>query len=233
MHPAKQLLQLQTLDLERDGKFRRLKQVNASLVEPEAVQAAGAAVAAAQAETARTRSHRQDLELETPARDRKIRAVDEQLYSGRVKNPKELADLQNDAASLRRRHAALDDMLLEAMIAVEEAEQAEKNAQNRQADVRAQWQAQQHVLLDERRQLEADMAALTQQRNQMLAAIPADALKPYQKLRHERGGVAVAPVENDVCGACGEEISDRLLAKARMSEGLTFCANCERILVTE
>ena len=40
MHPSKQLLQLQTHDLERDAKRRRLKQVVAALAEPEALRAA-------------------------------------------------------------------------------------------------------------------------------------------------------------------------------------------------
>jgi predicted nucleic acid-binding Zn-ribbon protein len=233
MHPSKQLLQLQTVDLERDAKRRRLKHVLAALAEPEALRAAAVAVTAAQAEVARARARRQDLDLEAKTLGAKITSVEERLYSGRVKNPKELADLQNDAASLRRRRAALDDTLLEAMVALEDIERAEQQTQNKLAALQAQWQADQHALTDERQQLEAEIAALTGQRDQMAADISPDYLSPYQKLRREHAGLAVARVEGEGCGACGVEISDRLLAQARLSDDLNFCGNCERILIIE
>ncbi len=233
MHPSKQLLQLETLDLERDAKRRRLKQVVAALAEPEALRAAATAVTAAQAETARARARRQDLELEIKTLEAKVTSVEERLYGGQVKNPKELADLQHDAASLRRRRSALDDTLLEAMVVLEDAEGAEQQTQSELAARESRWQADQRTLTDERRQLEADIANLTGQRDQMMAGILPDHLGPYQKLRHEHAGLAMARLENDGCSACGVEISDRQLAKARLSDELSFCSNCERILVIE
>ena len=233
MHPAKQLLQLQTLDLERDAKYRRLKQVIASLAEPEALRVAAGEIAAVQTAVTRAHTHKRDLELEAQTLDAKIASTDERLYSGRVKNPKELSDLQNEVASLRRRRATLDDTLLEAMLAVEEAERVEQQARNKLAALQTQWQADQAALTDERSQLETSIAALSEQRNQMMAAIAPNYLEPYQKLRHAHAGLAVARAENGACATCGVEISDRLLNKVRLSEGLTFCGNCERILVFE
>ena len=233
MHPAKQLLQLQTVDLERDARRHRLKQVVAALAEPEGLRAAAAAVTTARAEVTRAHTCRQDLELEAKTLDAKVASVEDRLYSGQVKNPKELADLQNDAASLRRRRATLDDILLEAMLALEDAEQAEKQAQSKLAALQAQWQADQRALTDERQQLETEIADLTGRRDQMTAAISPDYLSPYQKLRREHVGLAVARVESDGCSACGVEISDRQLAQARLSDDLSFCSNCERILVIE
>jgi predicted nucleic acid-binding Zn-ribbon protein len=233
MHPARQLFQLQTLDLERDAKYRRLKQVIAALTEPESLANAAAALASTQEQVTSARVRRQDLELETRTLETKIASVEERLYSGQVKNPKELADLQNDVASLRRRRTTLDDTVLDAMIALEDAEGAEREAQSKLAALQTQWQTDRHALMDERQQLEADIATLTEQRNQMVAAISPEYLKPYQKLRHEYSGQAVARVQDGTCIACGVEISDRLLARARLSEDLNYCGNCERILMIE
>jgi hypothetical protein len=233
MHPAKQLLQLQTLDLERDAQYRRLKLVIASLAEPETLRTAAAEITAAQAVVTRTHTRKQDLELEAQTLAAKIASVDERLYSGRVKNPKELSDLQNEVASLRRRRGALDDTLLEAMLALEEAERAEQQARSKLAALRAQWQADQAALTDERGQLETSITVLSEQRNQRMAAIAPDHLAPYQKLRRAHAGLAVARAEDGSCSTCGVEISERLLTRARLSEGLSFCGNCERILVIE
>jgi predicted nucleic acid-binding Zn-ribbon protein len=233
MHPSKQLLQLQTLDLERDARYRRLKAVIASLAEPDALRVAAEAVSAAQAGVTPARTHRRDLELEVKTLEAKIASVEERLYSGKVKNPKELTDLQNESAALRRHHATLDDALLEAMIALEDAESKERQAQSQLAQLQSEWQANQNKLTEERGQLEAELAALTEQRNQKITAIAPDHVQAYQRLRHEHAGLAVGCVEDGMCNACGEELSNRLLAKARIAEGLSFCGNCGRILLVE
>jgi uncharacterized protein len=44
------------------------------------------------------------------------------LYGGKIRNPKELQDLQVEIAALKRRTATLEDEQLEAMLAVEDAE---------------------------------------------------------------------------------------------------------------
>jgi len=233
MHPSQKLLQLQTLDLERDAKHRRLKAVIASLNEPEALRNAAAALNSAQAEVTRARTRRQDLELEIKTLEAKIASVEERLYSGRVKNPKELSDLQNDATALRRHHNTLDDTLLEAMIGLEEAERVQSQAQESLAALQAEWQANQSALTQERRHLEADIAALTEQRRGKMEAISADHMATYQQLRHAHAGLAVSKIEEGMCNVCGVEISDRLLAKAGRSGDLSFCGNCDRILLIE
>ncbi len=233
MHPSKQLLELQTLDLERDARYRRHKAVLASLTEPEELRAAAEAVSAAQATLTLARTRRKDLELEVKTLDAKIASVEERLYSGRVKNPKELTDLQNDLAALRRHHAALDDSLLEAMITLEDAEDHERLAQNHVAQLQSEWQARQAELIQERERLEAELASLTEQRNQKIASIAPENVETYKRLRREHAGLAVGRVEDGMCHACGVEISDRLLAKMRLSESLSFCGNCGRILLVE
>ena len=233
MHASKQLFQLQVIDLERDAKHRRLKIVIASLNEPEALRSAAAALASAQAEVTRARSQRRDLELEIQTVESKIVSVEERLYSGRVKNPKELTDLQNDSAALRRHHAALDDKLLEAMIAVEDAEHTEKQAQEQSANLQAEWQANQKALTEECGKLEADIAALTDKRRQEMERISPEHVATYQQLRHAHAGQAVARIEEGTCTTCGVEISDRVLAKAGLTDALSFCGNCDRILLVE
>jgi predicted nucleic acid-binding Zn-ribbon protein len=233
MHPSRQLYQLQTLDLERDARHRRLQQVIASLNEPEALRTAAAALTGAQAQVATARARRKDLELEVQTLDAKIANAEERLYSGRVRNPKELSDLQNDAASMRRHHTTLDDRLLEAMIALEDAEQVEGEARTKSTAVQAEWQTHQRALLEEKSRLAAEIAAMTEQRHQQMTAIEAKHVDAYQQLRRTYVGQAVARIEEGTCVTCGVELSDRLLVKASHSDDLSFCGNCERILLIE
>ena len=233
MHPSKRLYQLQVLDLDRDAKYRRSKVVIASLNEPEALRSAAAALSSAQAEVARARARRRNQELETKTLEAKIANTEERLYSGRVRNPKELTDLQNDSASLRRHRATLDDHLIEAMIDVEEAENAEVQARNTLDKLQAEWQTNQSALTEERGKLEQDIAALTEQRQKSMTDIEPDHLETYKQLRHKYAGLAVAPIEGGGCTTCGVEISDRVLAKTGLTDSLSFCTNCDRILLVE
>ncbi len=52
----------------------------------------------------------------------KIEQTEATLYGGKVRNPKELQDLQNEAAALKRYLAVLEDRQLEQMIALEDVE---------------------------------------------------------------------------------------------------------------
>jgi len=188
MHPSKQLYQLQLLDLDRDAKYRRCKVVIASLNEPEALREAAAALSVAQAEVARARARRRDQELEIKTLEAKIANTEDRLYSGRVRNPKELTDLQNDSAALRRHRATLDDHLIEAMINVEEAEQVEVQARHALDQLQTEWQTNQSAWTEERGKLEQEIAALTEQRRQSMADIEPDHLETYKQLRHKYAG---------------------------------------------
>ena len=141
--------------------------------------------------------------------------------------------MQNDSAALRRHQATLDDALLEAMIGLENAESRERQAQSHLAGLQSEWQSNQIELTEERGQLEGELAALTEQRSQKIAAVAPDHIQVYQRLRHEHAGRVVGRVEEGMCSACGEEISDRLLVKTRLSESISFCGNCGRILLVE
>jgi len=233
MHPSRQLYELQALDLERDAKHRRLKVVIASLNEPEALRNAMTALASAHVQMAQARAKHRNQELEIQTLEAKIKSVEERLYSGLVKSPKELTDLQNDSASLRRHHVTLDDKMLEAMIALEDAERAEKQAQEQLDQLQAEWQANQSALTEERGKLEADITTLTDKRRQQMERIAPEHVTAYQQLRHMHAGQAVARIEEGTCLTCGVEISDRVLVKAKLTDALSFCTNCDRILLVE
>jgi predicted nucleic acid-binding Zn-ribbon protein len=224
------LYRLQGLDSERDEKQRRLAEVKAALGESKALLQARQAVQSAQAQ-ARERAHQQrDLELEVDGLADKISSAEQQLYSGVIKNPKALADLQAEVASLQRWKRKLEDDLLEAMVEREEADAVHAQAQQHLDRTQAQWSTQQAALVNEQEALQEKLAELEQARVALLPSIDAGDLATYEALRHRKGGVAVARVSERTCGECGVVISPSLEWHLRQGQ-LTHCGNCERILV--
>jgi hypothetical protein len=230
MHTAQQLYHLQEIDLERDKRHHRLKEILGQLGEPRELRDARAAVERLQAQLAEQHTRQKGLELETQSLDAKIASVDERLYSGRVTNPKELSDLQKDAAALRKRRSVLDEKSLEIMIDAEESQAALSEMQAKRDSFEAAWAAQHRHLLQEQTDLKAQLARLNQIRADHAQTIAATALAQYEALRRSKNGIAVVSVEDGFCAMCGVELSDRKLAQTLQSDELVFCGNCNRIL---
>jgi len=224
------LYRLQCLDSEGDEKQHRLAEVEATLGESEALRQARRALERTQSLIRKWMLRQRDLELEIQGLSDKISRSERRLYSGEVKNPKELTDLQAEVAALRRRRKNLEDDLLEAMIEREEAEATHGRAQEHLDETQTQWSAQQADLLAERERLQERLAEIEQARAKLLPSIEADDLATYQALRRRKGGLAVAQVRDGACGVCGVAVSPSLEWQLRQ-EGLGYCSNCERIIV--
>ena len=224
------LYRLQEVDTELDAKRRRLQQVEASLGETEELCQARARLEQAEAAYRRWQTTLRDLELKMAALDNKIRNSEQWLYSGTVKNPKELESLQKELNYLRRRKSAGEDTLLEAMIGVEEHEAAWKDAQAHWEIVEAAWTADQTDLCQEQGELLARLTELRELRAAREQAVEGTDLGTYEDLSWRKGGTAVARLEGNLCLSCHVQVPSSRLQQARHGDALVFCGSCERIL---
>jgi len=227
---AAALYALQEVDLEIDAIRRRLAETRAGLGESEAVRQAHTALAAAEADLKRWATRQRDLELEVAGLSAKLDETNARLYGGRIRNPKELTDLQNDVAALGRHRRALEDDLLEAMVNVEDGTAAVAAARRRLNELESDWQAGQARLRADAAQLEDRLETLAGERDAHLMSVAAGDPEIYEGLRRRRGGLAVALLEDGACSACGVAPSSKRLQQARQSEELVTCDNCDRIL---
>ena len=231
MSKAQDLLDLQALDRTLDQLNKRLAEVKAALHETnELINARRAAQQAEQA-TAHDRATRKDLELAVAAVESKIKQDEQRLYSGLVKNPKELVDLQNEVAALKRQKTSLDDRLLEAMLTLEESEETLQHAKAECDRIEAEWRASQSNLLTEQAQLEADLAQQSAAVAGARVKLTATDLTLYDQLRRRKGGLAVVELEDGVCNGCGIEVTANVLRQLNQGDPVARCGNCERIVV--
>lgn len=224
------LYRLQCLDREIDMTQRRLAEIEAALGESEPLKRARRAAASAQALVHKWTVRQRDVELETQGISDKISSSEQRLYSGAVKNPKELADLQAEVASLRRRRQKLEDDVLVAMIELEEAEAARVQADQDLDEIKAHWSAQQADLAAEREALQEKLTETQEARAELLPQVEPDDLAAYRSLRRTKGGLAVVQVQDGACGGCGVNVPPSLNWQLR-HEGLAYCGNCGRMIV--
>lgn len=230
MDRGEDLYRLQQVDSERDAKRRRLAEIETALEDDRALREARHRVREAEEHARKWQTRQRDLELEIESLSSKMSRSEKRLYSGKVKNPKELSDLQAEVASLKRRRRKLEDTLLEAMIHREEAETTREEAEAHLAEAESSWSTRQANLKAERETLEQRLKELEERRASLVPRIDAKTLTTYEQVRERKGGQAVAQIRRDACSACGVTVAPSLEWKLRQGE-LVQCDTCGRILV--
>jgi predicted nucleic acid-binding Zn-ribbon protein len=225
-----QLYQLQSLDSEITQINRQLADIAAKLGESEELQQARSETEAAQTMVRGAQTRTQDLDLELKSLTGKITNQEKLLYSGKVLNAKEAANLQEEVASLKRWQSDREEHLLEAMVELEEAEASLVAARARLNEVEAVWNTNQQDLLESHAALQNRLSELQQRRSSLTAQINTEGLAIYERLRPKKGGRAVAAVKGGVCQGCGVTPSNNTIRRARSGTDLTYCSACGRIL---
>ncbi len=230
MRPVMLLARLNDVDLALDATRARLAEIAEALREPAELAAARRAQTGAEAELARCRVIQQDLELQQGDAQARLARAERRLYSGEVKNPKELADTEKDVQQLRRQLSQVEDHLLDALVCSEAATQACTEQGATVARLTAEWEARQAALRGEQARLKARLPAELARQAAARKAVPAELLSTYDNLRPRRGGRAVAELDGDECGACCVAASPSKLEAARYGDELVYCSNCGRLL---
>jgi predicted nucleic acid-binding Zn-ribbon protein len=230
MSQSFKLYRLQQVDSQLDRANARLREIEIELSKDESLRRAEADAHRAALALQKERQSLRAAEENVREQHLKIEQTEATLYGGKVRNPKELQDLQNEAASLKRYRSVLEDRQLEAMIAVEEAEARQAAAQEKLEQVR-QSVAQQHGELNQtKKDLLNEVARLETERQAATSSIPEEDMRLYEQLRKQRRGVAVAKVSDRACSACGSTLSAALLSASRSPNQITRCDTCGRIL---
>jgi predicted nucleic acid-binding Zn-ribbon protein len=160
----------------------------------------------------------------------KIELSEASLYSGKIQNPKELQDLQNEITSLKRLLISLEDKELTAMMAVEDTETNLNRAKQTLQEIQVQSIEQNASLNGERTKLLAQIERLESERLATLPPLSAEDLSLYEHLRKIRSGVAVVNISSRACAACGATLTAALIQSTQSTGQLVRCPTCGRIL---
>ncbi len=230
MNQAFQLFRLQQVDTHLDQAQARLREIDTILKNKEAVRKVEEELANATKALEGVNKDLRKAEETAKNQRQKIKHTDDQLYGGKVRNPKELQDLQKESEALGRFLGVLEERQLEAMMTAEEAAEIFQTAENALKDIQAR-QIEFHAALNgEKRQLTHQAKQWLAERQVVATPITPEGLAHYEHLRKRRAGVAVAKVTEKSCSACGTELSTSYYQAALSSPEMTHCDNCGRIL---
>jgi predicted nucleic acid-binding Zn-ribbon protein len=224
------LRRLQETDTALDSRRGSRDDAEARLGESEELVAARARAEELAAALHLQQSSQKDIELEADDLKSKITPAETKLYSGAIKNPKELADLQSDIDQLKRHLSAVEDRDLEALAALEAAENEHRAAAAAAAAIESAWSEEQAALAERIKTLASEIEQYEAERAEQLGAVAPEMLRTYNHIRIAHQGRALAKLDRNLCTGCRISLPTNVVNKARTGNTLVQCPNCERIL---
>jgi uncharacterized protein len=232
MTAVAELLLLQDKDLALDKALARLSEIETALGESDELIAARELAAEKAGVVSTLRSQQKDLELAADEIRNKAAEIEKKLYSGTVKNPKELQDYDAELRNLKELLKKRDDDVLSVLEQVEAADKERADADAEVSRIETDWLAGQDQLNAEKAEIEPEVARLKAEREAEAGHFDRRLLSLYDILRERRGGTAVARVERGMCQGCRITLPMSVLQRARQSGGAVIqCVSCERILL--
>jgi predicted nucleic acid-binding Zn-ribbon protein len=199
------LLTVQGHDTTIDGLRRRRERL-AQRAELAAVQAELRTVGAEQAELREARDGvaRREKALDDEARSLEAKAADmeKRLYSGSVSSPRELQAMQADVEALRRHRREVEDRELELIVEREGLDEQLAAVDARHAEIDGLRAELAGSLAAEETAIDAGLATETTARAELVAALPADLVSLYERIRVKNDGVGAGKLVGHTCQGC-------------------------------
>jgi predicted nucleic acid-binding Zn-ribbon protein len=228
MSIAKQLYQLQELEIALESNEQAQNRIVSQLGENQDILKAKARLASDQNKLEELNLQQKSADWEIEDLTAKIKEIEKKLYGGRISNSKELTNLQLEAEELKKIRSQLEDKVLGLMDEGELTRKTISDASRELAVLEARWQNQQKELTLELEKFKTNHTTLGANKQSVLPQIDSATLEIYKDIK-KRKGIAVARVEQGICLGCRITLPNSDLQQAR-GNGLVKCSSCGRIL---
>ena len=155
------------------------------------------------------------------------------IDGGQIKDPKALERMLGELQSLHRRIGDLEDVEIEVMERLEEAQTAVDRYTSDMAELATEIGRVEVAFEKTSGDLQTQLAAVKDERATAASGMPEDLMALYEKLREQKGGVGAAALRRRECGGCRLTLnaSDLGLIAKRPSDDVVRGEEGNRILV--
>lgn len=228
MSELAQLYKLQRIDLKIQEHKKALNEILHELMEPEALVVARIDIERQKQLLLKTEKKRKEQDWQEKELKEKADKLGKELYSGRVKNSRELANLDQELKGVKAKLKAVEDELMELMEREEELDELVKADSCQLKTMEQDWQQKKEGFLERKQEIENSMGHLVKERRSQASAINPQIFKLYEEIR-ERKGQAVVTMAQGQCQGCRILLSTREQQQVK-GENLVQCSSCGRIL---
>jgi predicted nucleic acid-binding Zn-ribbon protein len=225
---SRNLFELQEVDLEIKQKQSALDTINQKLSSNENYVRAKNELKDAEVHLSDINSRKIENEYEVDELQKSIESINNKLYGGKITNPKELTNLDQELLIHKRNLKQKEDNLLNLMSEEEQAQLLVNDKKEQFKKVDEEEQAGRLLLQKNRDELLPILTELMSNRGKLVILIEPKIVKLYDSLK-ARKGCAVVRIEQGRCQGCRIALSTNEWQKAK-SGAVIQCSSCGMIL---
>jgi uncharacterized protein len=171
---------------------------------------------------------RKEMEGEIQAIQARISKHKDQLYQVKTNDQYKamLKEIENEEGEIRK----IEDRILEEMMEAEELQKRVTEAAARLEGEKARVAREVHALEAAKESAENERRGLLAHRQELGAALSAEVLELYERVRRGRNGLAVAQVRDGFCIGCHVMLRPQRYNDVRQNAAILTCESCQRIL---
>lgn len=177
---VKKLYELQKIDLEIRREQETLDEINRQLGDNETVLGARAELLAEEEHLSDIGQQQRDVEWEIEDLRSRIAQINDKLYGGNVKNPKELVSLEQEVGILKTNMRQKEDQLLDMMADAETSQKRLKLSTEQLKKLEGEWQQEQKALTQRQTEVRNRLVDFKERRQSVSADIVPEALELYE-----------------------------------------------------
>jgi predicted nucleic acid-binding Zn-ribbon protein len=172
---------------------------------------------------------RKDQEIELEATSDKMSKFQSQLFQ--VKSNREYEALQHEIAALKEKSSEVEDEILETLERTEEVSEAIEAEEKALKAEAARSEAERANLDEELKTLTDAIKVKDDERERLVVNLDQVLLRRYDRIRKNKGGLAVTSVENGACGGCFRRIPPNEMQNLKKDDEIIMCEGCGRIII--
>ena len=174
---------------------------------------------------------RKDVELQLKEKEDNITKANAQL--SQIKTNKEYSAKMSEIESIKADKSILEEKIL---LSYDESDvlTVEINKEKTViAEEEKQFSVKKKEVDDQIKIMEDRIKVLESQRKQYLDGVDANTLSRYEKVLNHKDGLAITPLQNNICGGCNMMMTQQMVNTIKMYDHLVECEICSRILYLE
>ena len=228
MKPGQLLLAYQRL-VEKERELRdEIERVESVLTANPDVVSAEEGLEAARSEQQAIQLRLRESDRERETHRTRLRSREKELMSGRIRNPGELMQMNEEVQHLKASFAEEEEAELHLMEEAELAEATVREAAERVDEARSRSAADEPSLRRDLESWQAELASVQADSEALWAQLSPAAQNAYLRVRAHP---PVAEVDRNQCLACRVTVTSSGMQVLRKGDEIVHCDNCSRILV--
>lgn len=226
------LVRLQTIDseiyalkYEKEGKPQEIKTLEADF------EAKKQHLAGLEKNSLDLQKQRKEKELELAGKEENAKKLQTQLYS--LKTNKEYQTMLQQIQDVKADSSVIEDKVLELFDKFDKIKSEIEQEKQKLKEEERVFNERKKKIEDRIKEIDDRLAQLEAQRKQATTDIEPKILSQYERILHNRDGLAIASVKDDSCGGCNMFVPPQVINLIKMYERIITCEICNRILYIE